>query len=95
MSDLRPATDEVIEIVEEETGQNWSISIDKPDYIRLVTGLWRFNVVWDDGSWTLELQDLADGELELDESEWAEGPMQNADEVLRSIPSFIPSEVRV
>lgn len=93
MSAPRPDTDNVQQTVEQETNLSWSVTVDVPDHLTLVSGPYKLEVVWSGSYWTLELYDLSSS-FGQNEPRWAQGPMHDANEVINAIPGFIPAEVR-
>lgn len=88
-------SEEIRELVEDVTNQEWEVVVDEDDKISLITEIWKFDIVRTGSGWIFELYDASDGRYDDDEPKWADGAYRNSTEVTNAIPDFIPMEVRV
>lgn len=88
MSSPRPDINEIKEIVESETKLEWFIKKDEPDVLSLYASKYKLDIVWCGKNWTFEFYDF-ESEFGEEEPKSAQGPMYDAEEIKKELPSFI------
>lgn len=88
MENPRPDIKDVRTTLENKTGGVWSIIENDPDILSLQKNQYKLEIVWDGDFWTLNLYDF-EGQHGEEAPKWAQGPMYNAKEIKKELPSFI------